>query len=101
MEVMKNSFAWLGVPLAPAKIEGPTTRITYLGIEIDSFKFTIKLPEDKLHSLQVELALWVNRRSCTKKEFLSLIGKLSAFSKGSKTWTYVFETLDPSQYYST
>ena len=81
MEVMKNAFAWLGVPLAPAKIEGPTTRITYLGIEIDSVKFTIKLPEDKLHSLQVELALWVNRRSCTKKELLSLIGKLSFAAK--------------------
>ena len=45
MDVMNNAFSWLGVPLAPEKVEGPTSCITYLGIEIDSVNFTNKLPE--------------------------------------------------------
>ena len=78
METMKSAFKWLGVPLAPEKIEGPVTRITYLGIELDSRKFTIQLPQDKLTNL---LKLWSRRRSCTKLELLSLIGKLSFAAK--------------------
>ena len=53
MHTTKEAFAWLGVPLAPEKIEGPTTRITYLGMQTDSAAFTISLPEDKLTSLKL------------------------------------------------
>ena len=81
MHTTKEAFAWLGVPLAPEKSEGPTTRITYLGIQIDSAAFTISLPEDKLTSLKLELSHWSTRRSCKKQELLSIIGKLSFAAK--------------------
>ena len=44
MDTTKKAFHWLGVPLALDKLEGPTTCITYLGIQIDSSNFTISLP---------------------------------------------------------
>ena len=39
------TFEALGVPLAPDKIEGPSTVFTFLGIEIDSVNMIIHLPK--------------------------------------------------------
>ena len=44
-------FERLGIPLAPEKIEGPTTRLTFLGIEIDSETTSLSLPQEKLVEL--------------------------------------------------
>ena len=41
-------FEYLGVPITSEKLEGPDTIITYLRIEIDTAKQTIRLPQDKL-----------------------------------------------------
>ena len=45
----------LGVPVAESKIEGPTECITILGIELDTEKGELRLPEEKLQCLQREL----------------------------------------------
>ena len=81
MQIIIQVFNRLGIPVAPDKVEGPTTCIVYLGICIDSLKMEIRLPEDKLQDLLSELDFWVNRKKCTKKELQSLIGKLSFASK--------------------
>ena len=70
-------FRMIGVPVALDKLEGPSQVISYLGIEIDSSSSTIRLPNDKLVELKQLVSLWLNRKKCTKKELLSLIGKLS------------------------
>ena len=67
----------LGVPLALEKVEGPATSITYLGIEIDSVSFSLRLPEEKLAKLKGLLPCWYVGREVTKRELLSLIGFLS------------------------
>ena len=77
MAVMKYAFSELGVPLAPDKVLGPATTMTYLGIEINSVASTIQLPEDKFNELQLLLKQWGSRKKCTKRELLSLIGSLS------------------------
>ena len=81
MAITQSAFSELGVPLAPNKVIGPTQRITYLGIEIDTVGQTICLPPDKLNELQLLLYGWINRNKCTKRELLSLIGSLSFASK--------------------
>ena len=43
MTKVKLAFSELGVPLAPDKVIGPATVITYLGIEINSVSETIRL----------------------------------------------------------
>ena len=68
MNIIIEVFKQLGVPLAPEKIVDPTTGIVYLGITIDSIRMQIRLPEDKLQDLCVELKSWQERRKCTKKE---------------------------------
>ena len=43
MQVTRALFNRLGVPLAPEKIVGPTTELTYLGIVIDTEKMELRL----------------------------------------------------------
>ncbi len=81
MHVTRALFNRLGVPLAPEKVVGPTTVLTYLGIEIDTARMELRLPEEKFHSLLNQLNDWHSKRKCTKRELLSLIGKLSFASK--------------------
>ncbi len=66
----------LGAPVAPEKVAGPSERITFLGIEIDSDRQELRLPADKLARLQQLIGLWRSRESCVKRDLLSLIGHL-------------------------
>ena len=63
------------------KVEGPSTCLVFLGIEIDSVESQLRLPQDKLGALRMELGKWRGRKTCTKKELLSLIGHLGHASK--------------------
>jgi len=64
----------LGVPVVPEKLEGPTTTLTFLGIELDTIQLTACLPADKLSCLQQLLQDWGDKKVCVKRELLSLIG---------------------------
>ena len=72
----------LGFPVAPEKTEGPSTMLTFLGIEIDSVAEQVRLPQVKLARLVATIAHWMTRAdspkaSCKKRELLSLVGLLS------------------------
>ena len=67
----------LGIPVALDKLEGPSTTITFLGLELDSSRQQIRLPEAKLRELRAELDKWPRSRKTTKCNLLSLIGSLS------------------------
>ena len=81
LSLIKQTFQHLNVPIATEKISGPSTTITYLGIQIDSHTQTISLPQEKINDLATMLPSWLNRKKCTQKELLSLIGKLAFASK--------------------
>ena len=67
----------VGIPLAPNKLEGPTTRLVFLGTLIDTSSLETSLPDDKLHKLISEFQSWSTRNKCLKRELLSLMGKLN------------------------
>ena len=48
MTLMNKTCMLAGLPMEPSKTQGPTCRITFLGIELDSIAMEICLPEDKL-----------------------------------------------------
>ena len=79
--LIRETFSYLGVPIAEDKLEGPATCLTYLGIEVDSDDMVIRLPEEKLVELKAFLSSWVGKRRCTKRHLLSMIGKLSFADK--------------------
>ena len=67
----------LGVPIANRKVEGPGTVLPFLGIQIDTVQCLLKLPPDKLLRLKQTIQRWQGRKSCKKRDLLSLIGQLS------------------------
>ena len=66
----------LGVPIATHKTEGPSTVLTFLGIELDTLNGILRLPPVKLTLLRHEIIAWSAKKSCSKRELLSLIGQL-------------------------
>ena len=76
-------FENLGVPVATVadKVVGPTTRMTVLGIEVDSVAQLSRLSDEKMEALTAALIVWSRRHSCTKRELLSLVGTLSFAAK--------------------
>lgn len=81
LSTLKRVCQDLGVPLAPEKEEGPSTKLTLLGIEIDTVKGELRLPEDKLHRLLGMLGDWHAKKCCTRRELESLIGSLHHATK--------------------
>ncbi len=69
--------ARLGVPMASKKTEGPTTRLTFLGIELDTVAMEARLDAKRLSELQLLLGTWGERRGTTLRELQSLTGKLN------------------------
>ena len=76
LDLAESTCDTLGVPLALEKREGPTHRLVFLGIELESSKLELRLPGEKLTRLSRTVHEWQMKRSCTKKELLSLIGQL-------------------------
>ena len=70
-------FNTLGVPVAEDKIEGPATVVTFLGIQIDTSRFELRLTEEKVQFVNGLVRSWIRRRSGRSREFDSLLGHLS------------------------
>ena len=65
------------MPVAMEKVEGPATKLTFLGIQIDSVTFELSLPSEKLARTKQLVMSWQGKRAATKRQLLSLIGSLS------------------------
>jgi len=76
LDILERVCAQLGVPLAPEKKEGPSCRITFLGIVIDTLLGELSLPPEKMDRLLMAVRQWKSRKSCTRRELESLIGSL-------------------------
>ena len=76
LQLARETCARLGVPLAYNKLEGPATELAFLGIVLDTIKLELRLPDEKLQRLGRMITLWQGKKSCLKKELLSLIGHL-------------------------
>ena len=59
------------------KVDGPTTLLHFLGLLLDSVRQEIRLPPGKLQELLTELQQWDHKKKATKRQLLSLIGKLA------------------------
>ena len=77
LAILLRAFNYLGIPLAPAKIEGPATTLTFLGITLDCHLKEARLSADKLTELKSLVSAAINRGHITQHELESLLGKLS------------------------
>ena len=67
----------LGFQINWDKVVGPCQRLTFLGIEIDTVRRQLTLPKSKLCELRLLLSETTAKRSTTKRDLQSLVGKLN------------------------
>ena len=101
LQILLQIFERLKVPVAPEKLEGPGTRLKFLGIEVNTEEMSIRLSAEKLAELRMLVAEWLGKRSCMDKELESLVGKLQHATKvirpGRTFLRCVFELLRGSR----
>ena len=80
-------FTHLRVPIAEDKLEGPTTSLWFLGIELDSDRMVLCLPQEKLSKLHILLARWRLWRYCQIYRRPEIFGgETSARQQGGEAW---------------
>lgn len=77
MRALKETCHKLGMPLDDNKEEGPSEVLTFLGIEIDSVRMEVRLPQEKLGELRSTLKRWRGMKSCCRKDLESIVGSLN------------------------
>ena len=80
-EIFLKSFGELKVPIEQSKLEGPSTCLSFLGIEIDNESMQFRLPSSKLSYLKEMLVQCIQFRSMTKKNLQRLTGLLQFATK--------------------
>ena len=97
LAALLGCLEFLGFPVAVEKVEGPSSRLTFLGIEIDADAIVLWLPGEKLSALKDLIASWKGRCWCIKSELQSLAGKLQHACKvvrpGRSFLRQIFELL--------
>ena len=83
-------FSQLGVPVVTHKTEGPGTRITFLGFELDTVAFQLRLPPDKLERMRVMVQGWRTRQNCTRRELESLAWTFESCCDSNTSWSSFF-----------
>ena len=53
----------LGIPVAKHKVEGPSTCLSFLGIELDTQALQLRLPPEKLSRLQSLIKTWQGKKA--------------------------------------
>lgn len=98
LNTMVESCEETGFEYNPKKLEGPATCLEVLGIVIDSMLMQLRISEDRLSDIYSELKEWRVKRFCTKRELLSLIGKLTFISRVVRSGrTFVRRMIDLSK----
>ena len=77
MKCMEQCLQWLSVPIAEEKTEGPTEVIVFLGLELDTLKWEVRIPQQKIDEIieKIEKMRWASKIQL--QEMQSLIGSLN------------------------
>ena len=67
----------LGFSINYSKVEGPTQRLVFLDVEVNTLEYTFSLPESKTQDLLTEVERVLHLKQITKRGLQSLIGRLN------------------------
>ena len=79
--MLRECFERLGVLVAEQKLEGPTTTLIFLGIELGTGQMIRCLPLKKLKELKELVSEWLSKKACRISNLQSLVGKLQHANK--------------------
>lgn len=71
LETVRATCEDLGVPIAEEKSVGPSTILTFLGIELDTRIMQLRLPPEKLDRLVEMVEQWWGRKAAKKRDLHS------------------------------
>ena len=77
LETMLHACSDQGFATNPSKTISPCTCLELLGIVLNSFAQEARISESRLQDIIDLLLTWHCRKSCTKRQLQSLIGKLN------------------------
>ena len=69
--------SYLGVPIAPYETLGPSTTLSFAGIELDSVSLETLLPKDKVDKCLSTISSFIARNKVTLRDIQSLKGMLN------------------------
>ncbi|XP_033749212.1 uncharacterized protein LOC117333903 [Pecten maximus] len=81
MEKLMCLFESLGIPIAQHKTVGPSLCLEYLGVTLDCDLMQARLPGEKIFRICEILTEFKDKKCCTKRELLSLLGHLNFASR--------------------
>ena len=71
LEVMLSYCQKLGVPVSVEKCAVPSSKLKFLGFELDTISMAVRLPEEKLKCIKLLVQKWMGRRACRKRDLES------------------------------
>ena len=81
MHKLLGCCSQLGIPIAQDKTEGPTTCLTFLGIEAETQAMELWLPVQKLVRVCQMVSEWLGKKAARRRELKSLVGILQHATK--------------------
>lgn len=81
LAIMLDACSETGFQVNPQKVCPSSKRLEFLGIIIDTHKKRTEISSERLQEIMTELLQWRNRKKCSKRQLLSLIGKLTFVSR--------------------
>ena len=78
----------LGLSVSAKKLVPPSTRVTCLGIQVDTVNLSISIPTEKLQVIKDMCKNWAQKTFCSKRELQSLLGSLLYVAKCVKYARY-------------
>ena len=75
-DLVRKIIAELGLPEAPDKLQPPTQQLKWLSIHIDARLGTLTIPSDKLQDVIHLVGKYLPKRSISRSQLQSLLGKL-------------------------
>ena len=75
-QTLGNVLQELGFEESLEKAVAPITRMSFLGILIDTVSLTLEIPEEKLKEISLLVKIWLEKKSATRHQMESIIGKL-------------------------
>ena len=83
VDLFLSLCSYLGIPIAPEKTCGPSTIMSFAGIELDSIFLEARLPRDKIEKCISLISDFIHRKKVTLKEVQSLNREVK---EDLKTW---------------
>ena len=79
----------LGLEVSIKKLVSPATKVTCLGVDVDSVERMVSIPDAKLRQIVLSVKEWLQKHFCSKRQLQSLLGNL----------LYVHKCVKPGRYF--